>query len=170
MPKGKSAAPAAASEATETPSEDVVIASPVIVPFATPRRPAIYKQMTGEPGSQFAGLWLETQSNLLGVEIRVLGSLTYWADIHVALAPYIRSWNIQGPHEVMVTRPAVLHSDGTTILVPERQVAEIEWRVLPAPMVAGPEVFESIDQLTKVWIWNQVRTAPYKQDADLGKS
>lgn len=155
-----------AAKAVERAEED---ATEAVAP-ARPSRPAIYKRMEGDPGGRFAGLWIETQSNLLNVEVRVIGSLTYWVDIHNVIAPLIRAWNIQGPKEVTVTRPALLADDGETVIVPERQVPELVWETLPPPMEAGPGVFEFIDQLTKQWIWTQVQNAPYQRDALLGNS
>lgn len=165
MAKGKNA--------TQAPDEEATPAvAPSVAPLPAvqaPRRPAVYRRMEGDPDSRFAGLWIETQSNLLNVEVRVLGSLTYWADIHPLLCQYIRAWNIQGPREVVVTRPAVMSEDGTAELVPERQVTELVWETLPSPMEAGPVVFESIDQLTKQWIWTQAQNAPYRRDDAEGK-
>jgi hypothetical protein len=169
MPKGKNATQAPAEDIEERLDAEVdalVAEAPAIIQR---HRPAIYRRMEGDPGGQFAGLWIETKRNLLNVEVRVLGALTYWVDIHAALAPLIRAWNIQGPKEATVTKPAVMSEDGSTVIVPERQVTELVYEVLPPPMEAGPGVFESIDQLTKHWVWSQVQNAPYKQDPDEGK-
>lgn len=126
------------------------------------RPPARYIRIEGPPDTDFAGMWAEVRSNLLGAEVVALRSANYFVDLHRQMAPLIRAWNYMAPVECERVEPAVMSEDGKTEIIPERTVVTVEWEALPPPAEAGPEVLERVDGNTKVWLRAEILFAPIR--------
>lgn len=124
----------------------------VTLPAATPggwRGPMRFREVLGS--GQFEGLTFEVQSNITGMEQRFCEAITRFDDLAAFLAPRIRSWNIEGARIAHDELPANVDGDGN-VTMPARTVDRLVYEILPAPIDAGPDVFQSVDIMTMIWI------------------
>lgn len=123
------------------------------------RAPARYRVVHGAEGSQFAGLWAEIRSNLLGGELDALNDNEQtWLSVEALMAPWVVAWNLTAPTKVRREEPIEPGPDGTPRTAVTVSVAD---EPLPPPAEAGPGVFRRVDVYVKVWLRSQLAAAPF---------
>lgn len=129
-------------------------------------RPGRWITVTGDEGSQFAGVWVEIRANRNRAVSQALIEAKYWRDLAPILAPLIRDWGgitIDALEHDDV--PAVLADDGETELLPARTVPRLVRRELPFSPAADGGVQSVLDladgdpELAD-WLQLQAITAP----------
>jgi hypothetical protein len=114
----------------------------------------------GDPHSEFAGLWIDVQQVRSGAEFIALTKNTYWADLHIIMAPFVLAWNVEGPTATEVERDAIGE------LVPGHTATDLTYAVLPAPADAGPDVFQSVPVEVKTWIHTKLIDSTFHREEE----
>lgn len=106
-----------------------------------------------EPAEGEEPLRIEIKVSLSGLEVRQLDPREMgFEKLYALIAPMVRDWNLMGD---------VVEWDGETETRHRRPV--------PPPAVAGPEVFEIIDHMQTLWIWERLRNARFERPDPEGK-
>jgi hypothetical protein len=119
----------------------------------------------GDPDTDFTGLWIDVRQVRSGAEFMALTKNTYWADLHVVMAPFVLAWNVEGPTATEVERDAIGK------LVPGHTATDLTYGELPPPAEAGPDVFLTVPVEVKGWIHGKLIESMFhrKEEAEAPK-